>query len=116
MDQKRALKAAYEAIADKKGENTRVIDISGVSVIADYFIVTNGSNNNQVKAIADNVEERLGKLGMSPRQIEGYNTAAWILMDFGGIIVHIFSKEDRIFYDLERIWSDGRQMSVDEIE
>lgn len=114
MDNKTALKAAYEAINDKKGENTQIIDISGVSVIADYFIVTNGSNVNQVKAIADNVEERLFKLGLTPK-IEGYGTASWILMDFGGIIVHIFSKEDRLFYDLERIWSDGKRISADEI-
>lgn len=114
MDNKTALKAAYEAIIDKKGENTQIIDISGVSVIADYFIVTNGSNVNQVKAIADNVEERLAGLGLTPK-IEGYGTASWILMDFGGIIVHIFSKEDRFFYDLERIWSDGRRIAVEDI-
>lgn len=115
MDNKTALKVAYGAIADKKGENTQIIDISGVSVIADYFIVTNGNNINQVKAIADNVEEELAKLGLSPRQIEGYGTASWILMDFGGIIVHVFSKEDRLFYDLERIWSDGKRISAEEI-
>ena len=115
MDSKNALKTAYEAIADKKGENTRIIDISGVSVIADYFIVTNGNNVNQVKAIADSVEEQLFKTGITPRQIEGYGTASWILMDFGSIIVHIFSKEDRLFYDLERIWSDGKLITVEEI-
>lgn len=115
MDSKKALKTAYEAIADKKGENTRIIDISGVSVIADYFIVTNGNNVNQIKAIADSVEEQLFKAGITPRQIEGYGTASWILMDFGSIIVHIFSKEDRLFYDLERIWSDGKLITVEEI-
>lgn len=115
MDSKKALKTAYEAIADKKGENTRIIDISGVSVIADSFIVTNGNNVNQVKAIADSVEEQLFKMGITPRQIEGYGTASWILMDFGSIIVHIFSKEDRLFYDLERIWSDGKLIAVEEI-
>lgn len=115
MDNKEVLKAAYEAIADKKGENTRIIDISQISVIADYFIVTNGNNNNQVQAIADNVEEELGKMGITPRQIEGYRTAGWILMDFGSVIVHVFSKEDRLFYDLERIWSDGRQVDIEEI-
>ncbi len=115
MDSREILRAAYKAIEDKKGENTRIIDISEVSVIADYFIVTNGSNNNQVKAIADNVEEQLGKSGISPRQIEGYNTASWILMDFGCLIVHVFSKEDRLFYDLERIWSDGKHIAAEEI-
>ena len=115
MDNREILKAAYEAIADKKGENTRIIDISGVSVIADYFIVTNGNNTNQVQAIADNVEEKMMELGVKLNQTEGYNTAGWILMDFGSIIVHVFSKEDRFFYDLERIWSDGKKVEIEEL-
>lgn len=115
MDNKKILKAVYDAIADKKGENTRIIDISEVSVIADYFIVTNGNNVNQVQAIADSVEEKMLAEGVRLRQTEGYNTAGWILMDFGSIIVHIFSKEDRFFYDLERIWSDGKAIEIEEL-
>lgn len=115
MDNKEILKAVYDAIADKKGENTRIIDISEVSVIADYFIVTNGNNVNQVQAIADSVEEKMLAEGVRLRQTEGYNTAGWILMDFGSIIVHIFSKEDRFFYDLERIWSDGKAVEIEEL-
>ncbi len=115
MDNREILKAVYDAIADKKGENTRIIDISEVSVIADYFIVTNGNNVNQVQAIADSVEEKMLAEGVRLRQTEGYNTAGWILMDFGSIIVHIFSKEDRFFYDLERIWSDGKAVEIEEL-
>ncbi|MBE5939861.1 MAG: ribosome silencing factor [Lachnospiraceae bacterium] len=101
-------KIAYEALEDKKGINIKVLDISNVSVIADYFIIASGSNTNQVQALADNVEEELSKAGAVCKQIEGYNTANWILLDFNDIIVHVFNQEDRIFYDLERIWKDGK--------
>ena len=108
-------KLACEALADKKGEDIRVIDIAGISVLADYFIIASGSNKNQVQALADNVSEALGKAGYSPKQVEGYQSASWILMDYTDIIVHVFSEDDRLFYDLERIWRDGKQMSRDEL-
>ncbi len=101
---------AIEALEEKKAEDIRVIDISGVSVIADYFIIANGSNRNQIQALSDAVEEALGKAGYPMKQIEGYNTANWVLLDFGDIMVHIFDKENRLFYDLERIWHDGKQI------
>lgn len=115
MEGKEILKIAYEAIADKKGERIRILDISQVSVIADYFIVTNGNNTNQVQAIADNVAEELRKVGVELKQSEGYRTAGWILMDFGSVIVHVFSKDDRFFYDLERVWSDGRAIEFEDL-
>ena len=102
------VKIAKAALADKKAEDIKVIDIQGVSVLADYFIIANGSNPNQVQAMADNVEEILGKEGCECKQIEGYQNANWILMDYKDVIVHIFCKEDRLFYDLERIWRDGK--------
>ena len=116
MDSKKIIMTAYEAIADKKGENIKIIDISEVSVIADYFIVTNGTSSSQVKAISDNVAEKLHELGVDVIRTEGYSTASWILMDFGSIIVHVFSKDDRLFYDLERIWSDGRQITIEDLK
>ena len=116
MDSKEILKAAYDAIADKKGENTKIIDISEISVIADYFIVTNGTSTSQVKAISDNVAEKLHDLGTDVIRTEGYGSASWILMDFGSIIVHVFSKDDRLFYDLERIWSDGHLISIEDLQ
>lgn len=112
---KEMLKIAVDAIKDKKGEELRIIDISGISVIADYFIIATGNNVNQVQALADNVEEKLAKAGFTTDRIEGFQTASWILMDYGDIIVHIFSQEDRIFYDLERIWRDGRMIEENEI-
>ena len=109
-------KIAVKALEDKKGEDIRIIDIRDVSILADYFIIANGNNASQVQAMVDSVEEELLKEGHECRQIEGYNTANWILMDYNDIIVHVFSREDRLFYDLERIWRDGKQIaSIDEL-
>ena len=108
MDSKEIAKLAIEALEDKKAEDIKVIDISEVSVIADYFIIANGTNSSQIQALSDNVEEKLGKAGVPLRQIEGYNNANWILLDFHDVIIHIFDKENRLFYDLERIWRDGK--------
>lgn len=107
-------KLAIQAIEDKKGEDIRVIDIRQVSVLADYFIIASGSNANQVQAMTDNVTEMLGKAGYECRQVEGYQSASWILMDYGDVIVHLFCREDRLFYDLERIWRDGTIMDAGE--
>ena len=108
MESREMAKLAVKALEDKKGEEIRVIDISDVSVLADYFIIANGSNANQVQALCDNVTEVLGRAGVHCRQVEGYETANWILLDFGDVIVHVFDKENRLFYDLERIWRDGK--------
>lgn len=104
---------AYNALDEKKGEDIKVIDISGVSVIADYFIIANGSNESQVRALVDNVEEQLHKAGFELKQREGYSTGSWVLLDFNDIIIHIFDKENRLFYNLERIWRDGKEIAVD---
>ena len=113
MTTKEMAKMAIEALEDKKAEDIQVIDISEVSVIADYFIIASGNNRNQVQALIDNVEEQLGRTGVSPKQIEGYDAANWVLMDYQDIIVHVFDKENRLFYDIERIWRDGKNIPVD---
>ncbi|MGI6002009.1 MAG: ribosome silencing factor [Lachnospiraceae bacterium] len=107
-------KLAIRALDDKKGIDVRVIDISEVSVIADYFIIASGTNAHQVQALADNVEEQLGKAGYTPRQIEGYGSASWVLLDYNDIIVHVFTNDSRSFYDLERIWRDGKMVDTDQ--
>ena len=108
MDSREMAKLAVQALEDKKGEDIKVIDISEVSVLADYFIIASGMNVNQVQALSDNVQETLGKAGVYSKQVEGYESANWILLDFGDVIVHIFDSENRFFYDLERIWRDGK--------
>lgn len=115
MDSREMARIAVQALEEKKGEDIRIIDISSVSVIADYFIIANGTNTNQVQALVDNVQEKLFHAGVEAKQVEGYRTASWILMDFNDIIVHVFSQEDRLFYDLERIWRDGTLISPSDI-
>ncbi len=112
---KEMARLAYQALDDKKGEDIAVIDITGVSVLADYFIIAGGSNVNQVQAMADNVQETLHKAGYPCRQVEGYQTGQWILLDFGDLVVHVFSREDRRFYDLERIWRDGKFLNREDL-
>ncbi|MCI8484890.1 MAG: ribosome silencing factor [Lachnospiraceae bacterium] len=108
-------KTACHALSEKKAEEIRVIDISEISPLADYFVIATGTNTNQIQALVDAVEEELGKEGCQPKQIEGNRTSSWILMDYRDIIIHVFSKEDRLFYDLERIWTDGKKIEVEEL-
>ena len=105
---KNMAKMAVEALEDRKGEDVHVIDISEISTLADYFIIASGTNINQVQALADNVQEVLGRAGFDTKNVEGYESGKWILLDFGDIIVHVFDNENRLFYDLERIWRDGK--------
>ena len=113
---KRMAGVSIRALEDKKAEDIRVIDISQVSVLADYFIIANGTNTSQIQALADEVEEKLGREGYPLRQMEGYDHANWVLLDFGDIIIHIFDKENRLFYDLERIWRDGKMIEPDSLK
>ncbi len=106
------VKTAVEALKDKKAEDVTVIDITEVSSIADYFIIADGTNQNQLTAMQDAVDEALYKAGMQVKQVEGNSKSTWILMDYQDIIVHLFSKEDRLFYDLERIWRDGKVIEI----
>lgn len=109
------VKIAYQALDDKLAEDIKVIDIRGISVVADYFMIANGTNKNQVQAIVDNVQEELEKAGYSMKQMEGYRAGSWVLLDFNDIIIHIFDKENRLFYDLERIWKDGVEVDTGEL-
>lgn len=104
-------KVAHTALEDKFGEDIVVLDINKVSVIADYFIIATGKNSNQLKAMADEVEEKLYACGLRLKHSEGYSGSGWLLLDFGDIIVHLFDKDNRSFYNLERIWSDADVIS-----
>ena len=115
MTAKEMTKLAINALEDKKAEDIKIIDISNISTIADYFIIASGTNKSQIQTMTDNVAEVLTKAGYPEKHIEGYQNANWILMDFQDIIVHIFDKENRLFYDLERIWRDGREIDKDSL-
>lgn len=102
----------YDALADKKGEDIKVIDISEISVMADYFIITNGNSDSQVSALVENVDEKTHAAGYELKQQEGVKGGDWILMDYGDVIVHVFNGDNRSFYNLERIWSDGKVVEM----
>ena len=116
MNNREMTTLAIQALEEKKAEDIQIIDISEISAIADYFIIANGTNRSQIQALADSVEEKLGRAGVQFKQMEGYDTANWILMDFLDIVVHIFDKDNRAFYDLERIWRDGKQIPLSEFD
>ena len=125
MEVKQKAALIYNAIEDKKGSRISVLDISGISVMADYFVIASGTSNTQINALCDavekamkeqtdNVEEQMMKNGNHCR-IEGKSESGWVLLDFGDIIVHIFNKEDRLFYDLERLWRDAISVSKEQL-
>ena len=109
-DIKEIVRLAYKALDEKKAADITIIDISSLSVVADYFIIASADNIRQTAALADNVEEVLGRAGIMPKQIEGRASGNWILLDYYDVIIHVFDKENRLFYDIERIWKDGRRI------
>jgi ribosome-associated protein len=92
---------------DKKARDIKVINIDKITILTDYFVICSGTSTTHIKALADEIEFRLKERGMECARKEGYNSARWILMDYGGVVLHIFHEEDRSFYNLERLWSDG---------
>ncbi len=100
-----------EILEDKKAKDVSTIDIKNVTVLADYFVICSGTSTTHIKAMADEVETKLKKSGVQLfNNKQGYNSARWILLDYGSVIVHIFHEEDREFYNLERLWSDGKML------
>lgn len=104
-----------KAISSKKGLNIKLIEISDISSLADYMVIATGTSSTHVKAIADEVEYQLDEAGISVSHIEGYRSNSWILLDYVDVIVHIFSDEAREFYDLERLWQDGKEIDISDI-
>jgi ribosome-associated protein len=102
------LKVALKAIDDKKGHDVTILDISQIASFANYFLICTGDSSRQIQAIADEVELRMKERGFKPDHIEGYRNAEWVLMDYFDLVIHIFSKNARVFYDLERLWRDGK--------
>ena len=104
------IKGIEEALSDRKAENIEKIKISGISDIADYFVLATANNPNQMDALKDSVDEYMTKSGVPAKSIEGKvrDNSTWILMDYGDIIVHIFDREARDFYNLEHLWKGGR--------
>ncbi|MBQ5953716.1 MAG: ribosome silencing factor [Lachnospiraceae bacterium] len=102
------MKAVYKALSEKQGRDITVIDISDISTLADYFIITHGNNTPHVESLVECAQEALDKAGAVCKSVEGLRGGRWVLLDYGDIVVNVFSKEDRLWYDLERIWRDGK--------
>ncbi len=111
----RRLPIIVKACEEIKASDIKILDIKGLTPIADYFIIASGSSTVQVKAIVDEIEEAMDKEGCPINRKEGYSTGKWILLDYGDIIVHVFHKEDREFYDIERLWADSKEVGIDTI-
>ena len=103
---------AVRAAEEKQARNVRVLDLREVTSFADYFVILSGANNRQIQAIADEVHQRLKKLGEMPASMEGYDNAEWVLMDYGDYLVHIFSDKARLYYNLERLWRDAKTVEL----
>jgi len=101
---------AAEAADDKKAENIDILKVEGLTVIADYFVICSANSDKQVRAVARSVDEKLSEKEIEPRRIAGMDDARWVLMDYADVIVHIFQKSEREYYDLERLWADAEKI------
>lgn len=101
---------AVTALNDKKGLDTVILDIHGLSLIADYFVIVTGNSGTHLQALARHVEDKLEEQGFRPLRIEGFRDAQWILLDYGSVIIHLFLPEQRSYYNLERLWGDAKMV------
>jgi ribosome-associated protein len=104
-----------KALDDKKAIDIRVLKIDEVTSLTDYFIICNGTSSTHVRALADECEFVMDKAGMPVRHREGLDSGSWILLDYGDIIVHVYNKEARGYYNLEKVWKDGQEVPVDDM-
>ena len=113
MDSLQTAKLAAKALDSKKGLDIKIIKIRDISSIAGYFVIATGTSNTHVKALADEVEYQLDNNGISVSSVEGQRNDTWILLDYIDVIVHVFSEDAREYYNLERLWEDGEEVSLD---
>ncbi|MCL1789510.1 MAG: ribosome silencing factor [Oscillospiraceae bacterium] len=106
------LQIAVKTLDAKKGFDLKVIKIGDVSSIANYFVLATGASSSQVKTLADETEQKLKEAGATPRRTENYRGANWVVLDYIDVVIHIFYKETRDFYDLERLWQDGEEIDI----
>ncbi|KGR74503.1 ribosome silencing factor [Ureibacillus sinduriensis] len=110
------LEIVYKALDDKRAEDIVVLNMENISLLADYFLICNGNSDRQAQAIAREVQEKAQENGYEVKRIEGFDSARWILVDLGDIVVHIFHKDERAFYNLERLWGDAPQLDLPTVE
>lgn len=109
------LRAVVRVLDSKKARGLKVLRVADKTVIADYFVMCTGTSNTQLRALSGELEERLAEVGVHPGHIEGYNEANWIIMDYASVIVHIFDRETRNFYNLEKLWGDAEEIDIDSL-
>lgn len=109
------MQAAVKVLDSKKATDINVLDIGGLTSLGDYFVIASGGSSTQVKSLAEEVEEKLSEAGMEPRRVEGEKSSMWILLDYSDVIIHVFYKETRDFYCLERLWADAPQLDVQKL-
>ena len=112
ISQNEKLSTIVKALDSKKAEDIRIIEIGDLTIVADYFVIANGTSSTQTKALAEEVEFKMSQLGIEPNRTEGYQGATWVVLDYGDIIVHVFYQETRDHINLERLWSDGKDIDV----
>ncbi len=95
------------AASEKKAADILLLNMEGLSLVTDYYVICSASNSTLVKAVADNIEDKLAEIGVYPNHKEGYQDARWILLDFGDVVAHVFLEEERDFYNLEQLWADA---------
>ncbi|WP_044976331.1 ribosome silencing factor [Ruminococcus sp. HUN007] len=115
MDTKEKLEKIVKALDSKKAEDIEVLGIRDLTVLSDYFVIANGTSTTHTRTLADEVEYQLSQSGIEPSGKEGHNGSNWIVLDYSDIIVHVFYKETREFYQLERLWADGEHLDVEEL-
>ncbi|MDD6828122.1 MAG: ribosome silencing factor [Oscillospiraceae bacterium] len=115
MEIQEKLKKIVKVLDSKKAEDIEVLGIRDLTVLTDYFVIANGTSTTHTKTLADEVEYQLSQEGIKPSRTEGHNGSNWIVIDYGDIIVHVFYKETREFYQLERLWADGEHLDIEEL-
>ena len=113
MTEKEKLELIVKTLDLKKGEDIQVLKIADLTILADYFVIVNGTSNTHARTLADEVEFQLSQKGIEPERRESDTGNTWIILDYGDIVVHVFYKETRSYYNLERLWSDGEQVDID---
>ena len=115
MESKELAQEAVRVLDRKKGKEIRMIGIREISSLADYFVLATGTSSTQVKALADEVQVQLKEKGEAPVRTEGYHSHSWVLIDYGNVVVHVFTTEARRFYDLDRLWQDGNEVDLSDL-
>lgn len=114
MESKKLAQRIANQIFEKKGYDVSILDLTNIASFADYFVICSADSDTQVKAISDDVEKKLRDEGIKTWHREGYNSLNWVLLDYVDVVVHVFKKDARLFYNLEKLWGDAPQVKVDD--